>query len=315
MLAFRRTMELALSAYVGTAVVVITALTFLPTSWTTRLLAQNGIPPATGNQTRALMSLGTVSSFEETIIWPSYPLMNSLGVPSGGQISAHTLLSKAFSAALKPNSITPFYYKLTYSQIFQANERKGRKNDLDIAITTLVTPDRFTVLAQLAESYRGPISATVNIPIPSDIPEKNSTVEQALSDLHRLYTLYPYLAAYVDIHLVLSPLAHSREFNLWRNIARYFALTPFVMMLDVDFVVCTDFRSRVLLALNNGGDTAGKEGPTMLQRLQDGRAALVVPAFEYTNHEEGQRVDSFPRSKKVCPCCHRKPYLRFPDMF
>jgi hypothetical protein len=309
MTGFRRLSEALLTLYAGTAVLIITALILLPNPWAHWLSGHRLAEDAPFNHTKSLQNLGALPSLDGSVTWPEYPLMKSLGISSGGQISAHTLLSKAFSDALKPSSITPFYYQSSYSRTFQANQRRRKHNPLDITITTLVTPDRFTVLAQLAEKYRGPISATVHVPVPSDIPPRNSTVEQALSNLHRLYTSYPYLAAYVDIHLVLSPLKHSREFNLWRNIARYFALTPFVMMLDVDFVVCTDFRSRILLALQDGGDSSGKERSTMLQRLQDGRAALVVPAFEYTNHEEGKNVSSFPRNKQVCS------YLRvFPPM-
>jgi hypothetical protein len=298
----RRAFELLLAVYVVLAIVVVTVLTFLPTAWTAHILAKNIDEPLneSSNHSRSLQDIGSLSVLDEPIVWPAYPYMASNNLPSGGSTSIRTLFSKAFSVALQPNAITPFYYKSSFSQMYQANERKGHINKLDIAITTLVTQDRFAVLAQLAERYRGPISATIHVPVPSDIPEKNSTVEHALAELHRLYTSVPYLAAYVDIHLVLSPAAHSREFNLWRNIARYFAITPFVIMLDVDFVVCTDFRSRVLLAMQESGDSAGKDGPTMLQRLQEGRAALVIPAFEYTNHEEGKRVEAFPRSKRVC---------------
>ncbi|KAI0823147.1 glycosyl-transferase for dystroglycan-domain-containing protein [Trametes gibbosa] len=60
---------------------------------------------------------------------------------------------------------------------------------------------------------------------------------------------------YVDVHLALSPSVPSpegeggRQFNVWRNAARLFARTEFVMMLDVDFAVCTDWRGAVRDAL------------------------------------------------------------------
>ncbi|KAI0828235.1 hypothetical protein BC628DRAFT_1417826 [Trametes gibbosa] len=41
----------------------------------------------------------------------------------------------------------------------------------------------------------------------------------------------------------------GRQFNVWRNAARLFARTEFVMMLDVDFAVCTDWRGAVRDAL------------------------------------------------------------------
>ncbi|KAG2055634.1 hypothetical protein BDR06DRAFT_953974 [Suillus hirtellus] len=47
-----------------------------------------------------------------------------------------------------------------------------------------------------------------------------------LDDLHDLY-------ASINIHLVLTPF--DRQLNTWRNAARLFTRTEFVMMLDVDY--------------------------------------------------------------------------------
>ncbi len=90
----------------------------------------------------------------------------------------------------------------------------------------------------------------------------------------------------VDVHLVLDPF--ERQFNLWRNIARLYARTDFVMMLDVDFSVCTDFRSRIL------------ESQDVISKLRTGDVALVVPAFEFTNQKDGIDPGTFPRNKEVC---------------
>lgn len=95
------------------------------------------------------------------------------------------------------------------------------------------------------------------------------------------------MSSFVDVHLVLSPFA--RQLNTWRNAARLFARTEFVMMLDVDFAICTDFRSHIRAGL------VSEVG----RNLRDGHAALVVPAFEYLNQQDGIDPDTFPSDKKV----------------
>jgi len=90
---------------------------------------------------------------------------------------------------------------------------------------------------------------------------------------------------FVDVHLVVD--AFDRQFNTWRNIARLFARTDFVMMLDIDFYPCTDFRSVV------------KRSSTILDKLYAGSAALVIPAFEYVDFHEGTNYANFPTKKTV----------------
>jgi hypothetical protein len=92
------------------------------------------------------------------------------------------------------------------------------------------------------------------------------------------------MSTWVDVHLILDDF--DRQFNMWRNAARLFARTEFVMMLDVDFAVCTDFRKRLL------------ENEDMLEKLRAGDTALVVPAFEYVESEDGKHSSEFPGSKQ-----------------
>lgn len=104
-----------------------------------------------------------------------------------------------------------------------------------------------------------------------------------LNELHELYHTTPGMSTWVDVHLILDDF--DRQFNMWRNAARLFARTEFVMMLDVDFAVCTDFRRRIL------------DNIVMLEKLRVGDTALVVPAFEYVNLEDGKDSTIFPHSK------------------
>lgn len=167
-------------------------------------------------------------------------------------------------------------------------------------MTTMITEDRFDALKILVDRYRGlppsfasrrramlmtrctgPVSAVLYISTSPRSPSPTAL----LASLHDLYTSNPSFVKYLDIHLILSP--HSRQFNLQRNVARFFARTEFTMMLDVDFAICTSFRERIL----------GSGGQEVRDLLRSGRAALVVPAFEFVDLEEGKDVDAFPKEK------------------
>lgn len=221
---------------------------------------------------------------EEMLYWPAAPTDEHDLQSSEVAMRESLFLSKAFSQSMQPCKIIPFYYK--GSATFE---------DDDITITTLVTFNRFKVFGELAKRYRGarivsrscwlctmcagPISAAVHV-----VPRDSHVV---LDALHELYITTPGMSSFVDVHLVLSPFA--RQLNTWRNAARLFARTEFVMMLDVDFAICTDFRSHVRAGLDS---EVGRS-------LFDGSAALVVPAFEYLGQQDGVNLDTFPSDKKV----------------
>lgn len=92
------------------------------------------------------------------------------------------------------------------------------------------------------------------------------------------------MARHVDVHLIID--SFDRQFNMWRNIARFFARTDFVMMLDIDFSLCTDFHTTMMR-------------PTVMEKLRLGYSAFVIPAFEYSSHSEGMDDARFPRHKTV----------------
>lgn len=79
--------------------------------------------------------------------------------------------------------------------------------------------------------------------------------------------------------------APSASLTVLGNVAKFFARTDYVMMLDVDFFICTDFRSRIL------------NSPEIMSKLRDGSAAFVVPAFEYLKQEDGEDAKTFPADK------------------
>jgi hypothetical protein len=116
---------------------------------------------------------------------------------------------------------------------------------------------------------------------------RNTTahIEDLLHSLHALYTSSELMATYVDVHLVID--SFDRQFNTWRNIARFFARTDFILMLDVDFAVCTDFRSSI------------RKNKRVKEQLRDGYSAFVIPAFEYVKYNEGVDQTKFPKDKQV----------------
>ncbi|KAF8891755.1 glycosyltransferase family 49 protein [Infundibulicybe gibba] len=177
-------------------------------------------------------------------------------------------ISKAFSNSLRPTKIIPYYYRAS-----------GVIEQDDITITTLITRNRFPVFFRLVERYQGPISVTIHV---KNDPQN---IRNLLTALDGLYASSKFMSMYVDVHLVVDPF--DRQFNLWRNVARFFARTDFVMMLDIDFAVCTDFRSVI------------RADTSIMGKLREGNTAYVVPAFEYADHREGVDEEIFPKEKQV----------------
>ena len=88
---------------------------------------------------------------------------------------------------------------------------------------------------------------------------------------------------------------------MWRNVARLYARTRWVLMLDVDFAVCTDVRARFRDAFRSDRHEGG-----IGSLAQSGRAVFVVPAFEYTTQADGNDWKTFPRNKEVHGCITAK---------
>jgi glycosyltransferase-like protein LARGE len=94
----------------------------------------------------------------------------------------------------------------------------------------------------------------------------------------------PAMRRFVDIHVVRDEF--DRELNLWRNIAKLFARTDYVMQIDIDFYPVTDIRTSVL------------SNPVAMSLLKTGQAALVIPAFEHAKQQDGLDYRHFPKTKQ-----------------
>lgn len=90
-----------------------------------------------------------------------------------------------------------------------------------------------------------------------------STTRQTI---HSLWLETPSLGHFVDVHLVVDN--HALQYNFWRNIARLYAPTEYILMIDGDFIPSMNF-------------SACMRQHNLMQELAQNRLALVVPAFEY----------------------------------
>ena len=110
-------------------------------------------------------------------------------------------------------------------------------------------------------------------------------MHEFLDALRDIYASSENISRFVDVHLVIDPF--DRQFNTWRNVARLFARTDYVMMLDIDFYLCTDFRSAI------------RKNPEIMKKLHEGQSAFVIPAFEYADYADGTDHTKFPGDKEV----------------
>lgn len=129
----------------------------------------------------------------------------------------------------------------------------------------------------------GPLSVTLHVP--SKSPEFVVETIQTLTDFLSKHAV---LAKYLDLHLEVSP--YDRQFNFWRNIARLHARSDYVMLIDVDFYVCTDL-SRKFQRMKQWQDMVQGKG-----RVVDGvrtgkKVVLVVPAFEHAPLPPPEEMD------------------------
>lgn len=156
----------------------------------------------------------------------------------------------------------------------------------------------------MQENPAGPISVAIHI-------QDDESHEEILAELHDLYRTNPLMKEYVDLHLIVDKF--DRQFNMWRNVAKFFARTEYIVMLgnesrslqathdyrfakcpgilfllsstDVDFHICTDFRESI------------RQNPAIMDKLRSGTTALVIPAFEFVEQPDGLDWKTFPTTK------------------
>jgi hypothetical protein len=128
------------------------------------------------------------------------------------KVEEDAVLHKVFANTLQPSKVLPYYFKA---------EREFDPES--VTITTLITFDRYPVFSKLVTNYQGPISVSIHI-------NDDENRDENLSKLHDMYNSNPLMKEFVDVHVVVDKF--NRQFNMWRNVARFFARSNYFMMLD-----------------------------------------------------------------------------------
>ncbi|KAF9199682.1 hypothetical protein BGZ49_010174 [Haplosporangium sp. Z 27] len=198
-------------------------------------------------------------------------------------IHEDAVIHKVFSSTIQPSKVLPYYFK--------ANQEFDPEA---VTITTLITFDRYPVFSKLVTNYQGPISVSIHI-------NDDEARDENLSKLHEMYSSNPYMKQFVDVHVVVDKF--NRQFNMWRNVARFFARTNYFMMLDVDFHICTNLKQHLAL------------DPEARQLMRQG-SAVLLPAFEYVDQEDGIDSTTFPKDKEsLIQLIQSKKLTTFHDFF
>jgi len=165
------------------------------------------------------------------------------------------MLSKAYSGAMQPSRVIPFYFRASFEDENDDDDLHvdefrdhGDHDDFQpppptppgqsssftpppktkvdrslVTITTLITPDRYGVLLKLVGQYRGPISVATHI-------QQGDEQDRQFTELNRFFEDHAILRKYVDLHVIVDGVDY--QLNMWRNVARMFARTDYFMMLD-----------------------------------------------------------------------------------
>ncbi|KAK3814889.1 MAG: hypothetical protein J3Q66DRAFT_284356 [Benniella sp.] len=166
-----------------------------------------------------------------------------------------------FSSPDITDNIQPFFVR-----------SESTPNPDDITLTTFIHQDELSQLIRLVEHFSGPISVVLHVDHPSDEPGGSNPITR----LHTMRNSNPKIRNQVDIHLMTTPQSHRRpssttvqqQTNVHRNLARFFARTDFVLLLDADgSLPATDVAKSF------------KEYPTWMDKLRTGNV-FVLPGFD-----------------------------------
>ncbi|KAF9379341.1 hypothetical protein CPB97_009025 [Podila verticillata] len=227
----------------------------------------------------ALFTLKHILTYQakpEPIVYDHYELQRTYDPEEPysvvSNLSSSVILSKMFTFHTPDitDNIQPFFIRST------SNPQPD-----DITLATFILQDELSELAALVERFPGPISAVLHIEHPSETSGTNSPLKR----LSTMFVGNPKLRQQVDIHLITTPQTHRQatvlqQANLHRNLARFFARSDFVLMLDSDGS----------LPVTNVAKSF-KDYPQWMEKLRTGNV-FVLPGFNVstTTTEEGGLV-------------------------
>ncbi|KAJ3382034.1 hypothetical protein HDU92_004988 [Lobulomyces angularis] len=147
-----------------------------------------------------------------------------------------------------------------------------------ITVTTFITVDKLPLLLNCMKSYNGLFSVTLHLLSDENLTNNLLTVKTFLNET------FPIVKDSLDMHLVID--AYPRQFNFYRNVARYFCRTDLILMLDADFIINKSFAHHM------------KNSTKVLEKLAKGDSVFILPAFEYRDITENKSIVDYPITKE-----------------
>ncbi|GJJ71819.1 hypothetical protein EMPS_04176 [Entomortierella parvispora] len=241
----------------------------------------------------ALFTLKHIVTYEskpEPIVYKHYDLERTYDADKPysvvSELSTGVILSKMFTFSTPDltDNIQPFFVR---------SESTPRPEDITLA--TFVPQDNLSELIRLVEHFPGPISVVMHVDHASNEPGALNPI----SRLHTMLASHPKIRAQVDVHLITSPQTHRKpesttvqeQSNLHRNIARFFARTDFVLLMEADgSMPMTDVAKSF------------KERPQWMEKLRSGNV-FVLPGFDVAMVAEASEgmTTSEDKSKELVP--------------
>eukprot|EP01135_Chromosphaera_perkinsii_P003929 Nk52_evm30s262 gene=Nk52_evmTU30s262 len=154
--------------------------------------------------------------------------------------------------------------------------QKSTEADNDVTLVTQMSAERFDVLPKLLYHWEGPISIAVYI-MDSQVPDLMRHLDNIQRTLKQRKN--------IGLHLVYKQ-GEMYPVNTLRNIALDRVLTPYVFIMDGDFLPCFNLHSILRKAVSTTFLTDA-------YHPEDPKLALVVPAFETSQYSY-----NFPKGKK-----------------
>ena len=148
---------------------------------------------------------------------------------------------------------------------------KPTENEHDVTLVTQMSAERFDVLPKLLYHWEGPISIAVYI-MDSQVPDLMRHLDNIQRQLKQRKN--------IGLHLVYKQ-GEMYPVNTLRNIALDRVLTPYVFIMDGDFLPCFNLYSILRKSIQ-----------TIFEEDKTTKVALVVPAFETFQYKY-----NFPKNK------------------
>ncbi|XP_054162377.1 xylosyl- and glucuronyltransferase LARGE2s-like [Oppia nitens] len=166
-------------------------------------------------------------------------------------------------------------YEVMDINLIKSNKLQTKSN---ITFVTQSSMDRLIVLERSLQSWTGPVSLSIYIPI--------NNLNEGIQEWHRIYITKKLrnlnLTDDSNVNLVVGLEGDDYPINALRNIAIKHVKTKFMFISDADFQPCPQFNQRFLsIYLNN---------------KYKSKTLFIIPAFEYL--EAPQKDDPIPKNKE-----------------